>query len=134
MEPGSASKPRVLLVDAVPDEQAMYADVLRIAGFDPEVCATGARAVEALDTESVAAVIARIRQHGTIDGIELTRMIRANAATRHIPVILITTHIEPSIHAEALTAGCNRLLLLPQTPMRLVTELRHQLRSSDSAI
>ncbi len=41
-----------------------------------------------------------------IDGWEATRRIKANDATRHIPVIALTAHAMPGEHEKAKEAGC----------------------------
>ena len=84
----------ILLVDPFPDERDMYAEFLRFEGFDVSICATPSVAVAKAKTASVLAVITRVRQPGHLNGIALTRLLKSDALTQSIPVIVITSHIE----------------------------------------
>lgn len=117
----------VLLVDAFPDEQNMYAEFLRFSGFDLVFCAAPSRVLAMATEHPISAVVTRIRQPGAIDGIELTRQIKTDERTRHIPVVIITTYTDPVFESLALQAGCDRFLLLPCLPDRLAAELRQLL-------
>ena len=106
---------RVLLVGLSDDEREIFGGCLRRMGFlvqafaEPEVVLS-----MATDTPP-AAIVTRIMQRGPIDGIELTRRVRAHPATRDVAVVVVTTRIEPEYGAAALDAGCDGFLLLPAT-------------------
>lgn len=106
---------RVLLVGLSDDEREIFGGCLRRMGFlvqpfaDPEV------ALSAATDMPPAAIVTRIMQRGPIDGIELTRRVRAHPATRDVAVVVVTTRIEPEYGAAALDAGCDGFLLLPAT-------------------
>jgi two-component system, cell cycle response regulator DivK len=42
-----------------------------------------------------------------MDGWEVTRLLKSNAATRHIPIIVLTAHALVSDRAKAFEAGCD---------------------------
>src|SRR5713101_3116931 len=42
-----------------------------------------------------------------MDGWEVTRLLKANEATRHIPIIVLTAHALVSDRAKAYEAGCD---------------------------
>jgi len=106
---------RVLLVGLSDDEREIFGGCLRRMGFlvqafaEPEVVLS-----MATDTPP-AAIVTRIMQRGPIDGIELTRRVRAHPATSDVAVVVVTTRIEPEYGAAALDAGCDGFLLLPAT-------------------
>lgn len=125
-----AQRGAILLVDSFPDERDMYAEFLRFSGFDLEICPLAARALSLAAERPIAAVVTRIRQPGTIDGIELTRQLKNEPRTREIPVVIITT--DPSHHALAIEAGCDRFILLPCLPDALAGELQQLLQQSET--
>jgi diguanylate cyclase (GGDEF)-like protein/PAS domain S-box-containing protein len=95
----------VLLVDAGADAQS------RLAGFlqDHDVCLlhahTSEQALEILLDHDVALVLADAGLPG-MDGYELTRWVRDNSRTRHIPVILLSSGIwDNASIARAYEAG-----------------------------
>lgn len=123
----------ILLVDPFADERDMYAESLRFAGFDVCVCATPSAAVARAQTSAVQAVITRIRQDGDVNGIALTRVLKGDARTHSVRVLVITTDMEAQIRAGAYDAGCDAFLLLPCLPDELVFELRRLLQASTHA-
>jgi two-component system, cell cycle response regulator DivK len=48
-----------------------------------------------------------------LDGWEITRHLKANPATRHIPIIAFTAHVLPEDIARALAAGCVAVIAKP---------------------
>lgn len=126
----SAATPpaRVLLVNYVADERAMYGDALRAAGFAVQTCEDPIRALDDAIAHQPQVVITRIVQPGfAIDGIELARRIKQHERTRDAAVIITTARIEPSYRSAAAAAGCDAYLLLPYLPDALVTEVRRVL-------
>jgi two-component system chemotaxis response regulator CheY len=51
-----------------------------------------------------------------ISGIEFVRALRANAATRHLPVLMVTTNAAKYDIVEALRVGVNNYVVKPFTP------------------
>ncbi len=59
-----------------------------------------------------------------LDGVNLTRRLRAEPRTATIPIILLTTGNEKSLLLEGLAAGANDFLLKPFSPHELAARLR----------
>lgn len=122
--------PTVYLVDAFADECEMYEEYLSLKGFDVRVFDHPDHAVEAVRAAPPSAVITRIRQKkGSMDGIALTAMLRADLAARDAAIIVITSSSVPSDHRAAMRAGCDACVVLPATPDELVNTLHTALRS-----
>ena len=115
-------RPTVLFVTPFADEREMYAESLRASGFEVRALADASKTPQA--ARGVSAVVLRVRQHGSQDGIEVTRRLRAAQATARMPIVIISTYVQPEIRATALAAGCDRYLLLPVLPSQLASELR----------
>jgi len=99
------SKYKVLIVDHDTTNVRLARRVLESEGF--EVCdATDAvSAFEVLKDFRPAMMVVDIQLPG-MDGCELTRRLKANFATRDIPVIVVTAFGSVADRARALAAGC----------------------------
>jgi two-component system cell cycle response regulator DivK len=58
-----------------------------------------------------------------LDGWEATRLLKADAATQHIPVIALTAHAMSSDRDKALEAGCNDYDIKPIELPRLLEKM-----------
>ena len=120
----------ILLVDYVDDERGMYAEGLRAAGFSVDTCRDAGRALERAVATAPRVVVTRVRQPADVDGIELARQFKADARTRTIVVVVITSHIGPELRARSARSGCDALLCLPCLPEELVETIRSLLPPS----
>jgi CheY-like chemotaxis protein len=74
------------------------------------------------------AIVTRILQpHCSIDGIELTRRVRADSRIADMRIIVTASLRESRRRAEALEAGCDRCLVLPSSTDEIVTVVEHAL-------
>jgi CheY-like chemotaxis protein len=105
---------RIAIVDGFQDEREMYAEFLRSRGCDVSVFADLDAAIRTIWVDPPHAVLTRAA--ATVDGIELTRRIRSDGATRAVAVVLLSTRIEPRVREEALEAGADAFVLLPAPP------------------
>jgi adenylate cyclase len=60
-----------------------------------------------------------------IDGLMLVRFFRANAPTRHIPLIVLSTKEEPKVKAEAFALGANDYLVKLPDKLELIARIRY---------
>ena len=98
----ATARPRVMVVDDSLTSRALERSILEAAGYEVVVMVDGRQAWEALRQEPVDLVVADV-QMPEMDGLELTRRIRAESASQHLPVILVT-----SLGSDAdLAAGAN---------------------------
>lgn len=63
-----------------------------------------------------------------MDGFELTRRIKSNLRTKHIPVILLTAKVDLSDKVEGLELGADEYLIKPFHPRELRARVRNLLR------
>jgi CheY-like chemotaxis protein len=119
--------PLVLLVEDDRDGRLMYAEWLEQAGFRVEQAHNGLQALErALDLVP-AAIVTDLNIPG-IDGYELTRRLKAEARTSHIPVIAVTGYAPfTQDPARADRAGCDAIIPKPCLPDDLEAALREAL-------
>ncbi len=120
---------KILIVD---DEQYVrdgLTRTLRHAGLDA-VCDTAASGLEALEkiaSEGADVILSDIHMTG-IDGIELLTRLRADPATQHIPVIMLTGSDKGEARRTALDLGAFDFLIKPTDPVELIARLRNALR------
>ena len=93
------------------------AHVLRYAS-DPHMAVQIAKEVDA----TVVLVDLRMPE---IDGLEVTRRLRADKDTESIPVILLSSEEDPDIKARAFAAGANDYLVKWPDPRELVARVRY---------
>lgn len=127
---GGAPKPVVLLVDDSEDNRVMYAELLSLHGFDVLEADDGVQAVATARARIPDAIVMDVVLPA-IDGLEATRMLRADPATQDIIVIALSGH-GPEVEAEAKTAGVTTFLRKPCAPKVLVETLRSLLSRSAS--
>lgn len=115
---------RVLVVDDLEANVALVGRVLVADGF--EVCSTN-RAEDALDAvrrEQPDVILMDVRMPGST-GFELCRALKQDAATRLIPIVLMTAATERQDRLQAIEAGADEFVAKPLN----VEELRARLRS-----
>ena len=59
-----------------------------------------------------------------VDGLTLVRRYRANAATKDIPIIVLSTREDPAVKREAFTAGANDYLVKLPDKIELIARVR----------
>jgi two-component system chemotaxis family response regulator WspR len=60
-----------------------------------------------------------------IDGLTLTRFIRANPGTRDIPIVILSSEENPAVKAEAFATGANDYLIKLPDRIELVARVRY---------
>jgi CheY-like chemotaxis protein len=124
---------RVLLVTLFDDERAIYSDCLCADGYDVVVADGPEHALELASTADI--VVTRILQPGrSMNGIELLRRLKQDPTSSHVPVIVITSLMQPEFRAEATAAGCDGYLLLPVLPDVLLSEIRRVLCATERTV
>jgi len=97
---------RLLYVEDNDDNIYVITHRLGRAGFTVIVARDGEQGVAMAGSESPDLILMDLRLPG-IDGWEATRRIKANPATRHIPVLAMSAHAMSCDRANALAAGCD---------------------------
>lgn len=115
----------VLLIDDEPFAQDIIAHGLEGCSqhslrFDTDP----ARAVELAKATNATVVLVDLRMPG-MDGFEVTRRLRADRETEHVPVILLSSEDDPEIKARAFATGANDYLVKWPDPRELVARVRY---------
>ena len=121
--------PLILVVDDFQDAREMYAEYLQFSGFRVAEARNGNEAVTRAFELQPDLILMDLSLPG-MDGWEATRVLKADARTRHIPVVALTGHALASASAGAKKAGCDSFLTKPCLPDDLVVEVRRLLSAA----
>ena len=102
----------ILVVEDNEKNMKLVRDVLTAKGYKVVEALTGEAGVK-LAQEQVPELILMDYQLPGIDGIEAFRQIRAQAATRHIPIVAVTASAMPEEEAKMKQAGFDGFLSKP---------------------
>jgi two-component system alkaline phosphatase synthesis response regulator PhoP len=117
----------VLIVEDDRDIADLVARYLRRAGYSTETLASGADAVSAIrDRPPDLLVLDLMLPH--VDGLEICRIVRGNATTASIPIIMLTARGEESERIVGLELGADDYIAKPFSPNELVARVRALLR------
>ncbi len=121
----SSGRARILVADDNADMRDYVARLLSEA-WDVDVVADGAAALEAIELSPPDLVLADVMMP-RLSGFELVRRLRANAETRHIPVVLLTARAGAESTADGLLSGANDYLVKPFAARDLLVRVEAQL-------
>lgn len=102
----------VLVVDDNPANAALVSFILAKRGYDVHTAGDAAEAL-ALVAEVQPHLIMMDLQLPGMDGLTLTRQLKANAVTRHIIVIALTAYAMKGDEERAREAGCDGYVSKP---------------------
>lgn len=123
--------PVVLVVEDHGDTRAMYAQVLELFGYVTHQARDGFEAWTKAN-ELLPDVIVTDVGLPNMDGFELCARLKANLATRDIPVIALTGFGEAVVAERARTLGVVKVLVKPCAPDLLLSEIVAVCRHRDT--
>lgn len=119
---------RVVVVDDDKEVQEIVTFVLRRNGFDVAVASDGQQLQNVLTTTAPDLIILDVMMPG-LDGYQIFANLRENAATRHIPVIIMTAHVENIYERISLDLGAAEHIIKPFHPLDLVGKVQRLLQA-----
>ena len=123
---------RLLLIDDDARLTAMVGDYLRAGGFEVDVAGSLAEGSARLaDGGHDALVLDLMLPDG--DGLDLCRRLRADPATRHLPLLMLTARGEAADRIVGLELGADDYLPKPFEPRELLARLKALLRRARPA-
>lgn len=118
---------RILLVDDVRVFLEFERSFFDRAGCAILTASTGEEALRIAQEERPHVVLLDYEMPG-MNGDEVCRRLRENPATRHIPVMIVTTHARPEVVEACRRAGCTDLLFKPVKGADLLHKVLHLLQ------
>ena len=124
---------RLLLIDDDARLTTMVGDYLRSAGFEIDSAASLAAGRQRLAVKPYDALVLDLMLPDG-DGLDLCRELRANAATRQLPLLMLTARGEPTDRIVGLELGADDYLGKPFEPRELLARLKALLRRAAPAV
>lgn len=103
---------RVLVVEDNKANLELATDLLEVAGFEVLQAPTAEIGIDLARSQIPDLIVMDIGLPG-MDGLEATRILKADAVTQSIPVLATTSHAMTGDQAKALAAGCDGYLTKP---------------------
>jgi two-component system phosphate regulon response regulator PhoB len=119
---------RILIVEDDVTMQKVLRDSLKPEGFEVLVCSDGETALKRAFEDKPDLMVFEMNLPG-MTGLEVCRKIKATAATRHIPVLILTGEAkEVSLRVQALDSGADDYLFKPLSGKALLARVRSILK------
>ena len=117
----------ILIVDDETDLASLVEFNLQQAGLETSVAANGQQAL-ALAKQKVPDVVLLDLMLPDISGKEVCRRLRADAATKNVPIVMLTARGEEADRIEGFEVGADDYVTKPFSPRELVLRLKAILR------
>jgi two-component system phosphate regulon response regulator PhoB len=115
--------PKILIVDDEPFMLRLIEIVLERDGYQLLKAANGSEAVDVATREQPALVVMDAMMP-KMDGLTALRLLKSDAATREIPVIILTANPNKFTKDDAVSSGATVFLTKPFSPTQLLSEVR----------
>lgn len=123
---------RILIVDDNPTNLKLVTFLVKAHGYDVDTAADAETALLSIGTTRPAVILMDLQLPG-IDGLELTRRLKSDPATRTIPVIAVTAYAMKGDHEKALAAGCDDYVTKPIDTRALPAVIARQVARAERA-
>ncbi|KQR63187.1 Hpt domain-containing protein [Acidovorax sp. Leaf160] len=126
------SVPLVLVVDDSITVRRVTQRLLQREGYRVALAADGLQALERLQEERPTLVLSDIEMP-RMDGFDLARNIRGDAALRDLPIVMITSRIAQKHRDHAMELGVNHYLGKPYSDEELLSLVKHYAQKAAQA-
>ncbi len=116
----------ILVVEDQEDNRQILRDMLASTDYEMSEAEDGEQALAAVAKQRPDLILMDI-QLPILDGYEATRRIKADPATRSIPIIAVTSYAMSGDEEKAREAGCDDFVPKPYSPRQLLAKIRQYL-------
>ena len=117
---------KILVVEDQEDNRQILRDLLGSADYEIVEAENGQEALTAVVAHKPDLILMDI-QLPIMDGYEATRRIKADPATKSIPIIVVTSYALSGDEGKAREAGCDAYVTKPYSPRQLLAKIREYL-------
>jgi CheY-like chemotaxis protein len=114
----------VLLVEDADDEREMYAQSLRMRGYQTLQARNADEGLRLASERLPVVIVTDVVLSGSMNGFMLTQALKQDPRTRHTPVIILTGRVFEADREAAAHVGCDLFLTKPCLPDELVRSVR----------
>jgi two-component system, cell cycle response regulator DivK len=118
------SKGRILIVEDNMDTYELVRFILEKNGYDTFLAVNGRDGVDAARKQMPDLIIMDLAMP-EMDGWTATRLLKNNAQTASIPLIVLTAHALPGDRKRAMDSGCDEYIAKPMDLLELVATVDH---------
>lgn len=123
------ARERILLIEDEPDLAEVLHYNLEKEGFQVDVAHRGDTGLELARRESPDLILLDLMLPG-IDGLEVTRLLKRDPATTHLPIVMLTARGEEVDRIVGLELGADDYISKPFSPREVVLRVKAVLRRS----
>ncbi len=102
----------ILIIDDEPKNIILLRDLLQVSGYSTNEATNGKLGVELAKTSKPDLILMDI-QMPEMDGLEATRILKTDAATKDIPILALSSYAMKGDKERILAAGCDGYLAKP---------------------
>lgn len=114
---------KILVAEDERDIRELIAFTLRFAGFEVVLASNGAEAVEKAPQEQPDLILMDVRMP-RMTGYDACRLLKEQAATKHIPVVFLSAKGQESEIHQGLEMGATEYILKPFAPDELTQQVK----------
>ncbi len=119
---------KILIVDDCRTTRKLLSLYVKAKGFEVDTAENGLDAIEKIAQGNINMVITDLNMP-FMDGIELTRTLKADSARCQIPVLMVTTEKDADEKKRACEAGVNGFLMKPVSADDVIKNIRSLMKN-----
>ena len=121
------ARERILLIEDEPDIAEVLQYNLQKEGFQVELASRGDAGLESVRRDNPDLILLDLMLPG-LDGLELTRLLKRDPATAHLPIVMLTARSEEVDRIVGLELGADDYISKPFSPREVVLRVKAVLR------
>jgi len=123
----------ILIVEDEPKNMKLLRDLLQRFGYEILEASDGEEGVKSAG-ENIPNLVLMDIMMPKMDGLEATRIIKADAKTKHIPIIALTSYAMKGDRERTIEAGCDGYIAKPVDILEVLKTIEHFLTMQEKEL